>query len=253
MDPREPLERLISTRSAWPIPIQVAPAGAHGTEALELPPVRRVETVGTVPVDVGVHIVGLLVVLVGEDQVHPAVPVVVGQHRVRGRQRGQFAPSLRCEPLPGVPVDVGRGAAAVGQHQLGKSVPVQVAGPALLGSLGRHFDPRLPNRPPFAPPVENDPIIFVIQSQIQVAVLVQIRQVRPDGIASHPLVPFGTHALRASTVQVDTLVPGIVVDEDQVRVAVPVQVSRRAVGGADGRDDAAPRRIEPPGTVPVDV
>ena len=57
--------------------VQVVRLHADGTKALEFQTMGGVESAGTVPIDIGVDVKGVVIVFVGKYQVNPTVSIEV--------------------------------------------------------------------------------------------------------------------------------------------------------------------------------
>ena len=236
------------------VPVQVGALQAHGTEPLQLAAVGRVEAQGTVPVNVGGHVVASGVAFVGKGDVGPAVTIEVGRDDVAGVQGRQVGPPSAFEPLRASPVDGGRLLAPVGQDQVGKAVPVQLGDLASNGSRGRQLRPWLRGEAFGTAFEELGPVVAVSHHQVQGAVPVQVGQAQSGRVpALHPVPPLDGKARGAAPVEINALLLGVVVHEQQLGEAISVEVSGGHVQGADRGHHRPPPAAEAGGAVPVDI
>ena len=234
--------------------VQVAGLQADRAETLQFQTMAGVEALGTVPVDVGVDIIGTAVLLVGKGQVDPAVAVEVPEGGRRRMQGGKLQHFLGRGAGGAPPIEIGELPLPVGEDQVGKSIPIEVGHAGCGCTLGRVLAPGLVFEALGAAPADLGPVVPVGYRQIEGAIPVQVGQLGAQQIS--PVVdlaaglrkPFG-----ASPIEIETLFLGVVVEEKQFRIAVVVQVSGFAVHGADAGDGASTLGGEPGGAVPVDV
>ena len=236
------------------VQVQVVGLQADRAETLQFQTMGGVEALGTVPVDVGVDVKGAAVLFVGEGQVDPPVAIEVPEGGRRRMQGGKLQHSLGGWAGRASPIDVGELPLPVGEYQVCESIPVEVGHAEGGCAPGGEEAPGFVLETLGAAPADFGPVVPVCHCQVQGSVTVQVGQLGPQQIA--PLVDLAAglrKPLGASPIEVKALLLGVVVEENQFRVAVAVQVSGFAVYGADAGDGASALGGEPGGAVPIDV
>ena len=197
---------------------------------------------------------GAGIAFVGKGDVDPAVPVEVDRHGVAGVQGGQVGPPAGLVPLRASPVDGGGLLAPVGQDQVGKAVPVQLGDRTPNRARGGQLRPGLGGKALGAALEELGPVVPVSHHQVRGAVPVQVGQAQPHRIpALHAVAPLHRIAAGAAPVEKNALLLMVVVGEQQLGEAVPVEVAGGHVQGADRGHHRPPPAAEAGGAVPVDV
>ena len=216
-----------------PVPVDVAGGYGGGSKGLQVGPACRPVAPGFPPVHIGGHIqvpVGSRQ-LVGKGDLGPTVAIEIGNRHVGGLQgrqpQGRFARPPRLPPKNG-------GAVAACHHQVGPPVQVQIGHGGPRSSQGEglllHKTPRIPGKKPrLLPrqgqhhPAQTFHLTDTHRLQVVNRNLDHGFRIRPLGRARKEPQP-SPALLRGG--------------EDQVRMAVPVQISQGAAYGESRRQQA---------------